>query len=532
MEMRDGVLKRFDGWFESAIFEGSPYDFSEKMPAKNLNLYGKWTMVEADVVFHQNDHHTADDVILVQTNVIGTTAKRIANPVRNDFVFDGWYISRECWDEDEFDFSTPLTDNILEDDGLGGAKKLHLYAKWHAAVPYTVVYDANGGALTESLKALLTSDNADKVTHVHGSQAAVRGVAEKDGEVFIGWGIGGENGALIQSGNTFEANAEADKADGTEDQVIHLVAKYEKKVLTTKVVYHSHYPDGIGDVTKEVEGLLQNGTCTILSPDDKEITFPTRYTDSYGLMYSFLGWTTDKNAPSVGGKIEFHPHETAAAGQKDNDLYAIWIVVESDVTIAKIWDDADNQDGIRPASITVHLLLDGSVVDTVVLQASSHWQAEINVNVYSDMTRYTVEEAPVPSGYVGIVSGTASTGFTVTVSTSVHSASAPYSRMVHSVRSTYGRLAISPVICSSRPFFKTGPIISKAEINCELTFPGISRCPPFRAFPFMRSGGKPSSPTYSMSAPKYLRASTRIPIGRCFILSVPVITCSPSFTLK
>ena len=39
-------------------------------------------------------------------------------------------------------------------------------------------------------------------------------------------------------------------------------------------------------------------------------------------------------------------------------------------------------------------------------------------------------------------------------------------------------------------------------------------------------GGKPSSPTYSMSAPRRRRASTNTPIGRFCMRSVPVSTCS------
>jgi len=116
------------------------------------------------------------------------------------------------------------------------------------------------------------------------------------------------------------------------------------------------------------------------------------------------------------------------------------------------------------------------------------------------------------------------------VSLPVHSAIAPKSRIMHRVRSIYGRDMTFPVSFNSRPFSKTGPIINKADIYCELTFPGISRIPPCNALPFIRNGGYPSSPSYSISAPKYLRASTSMPIGRCLIRSVPVITCSPSVT--
>ena len=48
---------------------------------------------------------------------------------------------------------------------------------------------------------------------------------------------------------------------------------------------------------------------------------------------------------------------------------------EIDVTVKKIWDDANNQDGKRPESITVHLKADGEVFRTVEVKpdAAGNW---------------------------------------------------------------------------------------------------------------------------------------------------------------
>ena len=113
---------------------------------------------------------------------------------------------------------------------------------------------------------------------------------------------------------------------------------------------------------------------------------------------------------------------------------------------------------------------------------------------------------------------------------SFHTASAPKSPIMHNVRSIYGREIISPVRLSVSPLRITGPIINRAEIYCELTFPCISSVPPSISPPVIRSGGKPSSPTYSMFAPRRRRAFTSTPIGRWHIRSVPVMTCVPGRT--
>ena len=79
------------------------------------------------------------------------------------------------------------------------------------------------------------------------------------------------------------------------------------------------------------------------------------------------------------------------------------------VSGTKTWVDADNQDGLRPASITVNLLADGAVVrtQTVMPDASGVWSYSFtNLPVYSDGRAivYTVSEEPVP-GYTAEVSG-------------------------------------------------------------------------------------------------------------------------------
>ena len=79
--------------------------------------------------------------------------------------------------------------------------------------------------------------------------------------------------------------------------------------------------------------------------------------------------------------------------------------------------------------------------------------------------------------------------FTVMVSASLQSASAPYSRIIHSVRSMYGREMTPSVMRSCSPFFSVGAIISSAEIYCELMLPATSMYPPSSVRPLMRSGG-------------------------------------------
>ena len=70
---------------------------------------------------------------------------------------------------------------------------------------------------------------------------------------------------------------------------------------------------------------------------------------------------------------------------------------KTQVTVHKVWDDEDNRDGIRPASVTVKLLADGSEIgEPVTLSASNDWMYTFSkldkFNKYDKEITYTVEE--------------------------------------------------------------------------------------------------------------------------------------------
>ena len=77
----------------------------------------------------------------------------------------------------------------------------------------------------------------------------------------------------------------------------------------------------------------------------------------------------------------------------------------------KIWDDANNKDGIRPDSIVVKLLANGvETGKTATVSAASGWTYEFtDLDRYQDGGKeivYTIKEAYVPKGYTSEVNGT------------------------------------------------------------------------------------------------------------------------------
>ncbi|SMC48009.1 Cna B-type domain-containing protein, partial [Aristaeella lactis] len=71
---------------------------------------------------------------------------------------------------------------------------------------------------------------------------------------------------------------------------------------------------------------------------------------------------------------------------------------ETELTVTKVWDDANDQDGYRPESVTVNLLANGKKIKSVTLDESNKWtytwhklpKKEKGKNI-----KYTVEEEPV-----------------------------------------------------------------------------------------------------------------------------------------
>ena len=90
---------------------------------------------------------------------------------------------------------------------------------------------------------------------------------------------------------------------------------------------------------------------------------------------------------------------------------------ETSVSVRKVWTDSDNQDGIRPESISVQLKADGKASgDPVVLNEVNNWTytwTKLAKNANKTEIQYTVDEVDVPSGYTKTVTKE-STGYVIT----------------------------------------------------------------------------------------------------------------------
>ena len=159
-------------------------------------------------------------------------------------------------------------------------------------------------------------------------------------------------------------------------------------------------------------GTEEAKTVTVTEADGWKWNFTDlpEYADGKKIVYTI----TEDSIPGYTGEVEGYDVTNTHTPEK------------MQVTVTKVWKDADDKDGIRPSSVTVILLADG--VDTgmrITLSEENKWTDSFkDLDVYRNKQKivYTVEEkkSPVITGkddigtYAYAVSGDAQTGFTIT----------------------------------------------------------------------------------------------------------------------
>ncbi|MBR3558155.1 MAG: Cna B-type domain-containing protein, partial [Bacteroidales bacterium] len=337
-------------------------------------------------------------------------------PQKEGYIFTGWTAYEPAGEGDNvtagvvlqrpFDFGTAITRNY------------YLKASWTSVSGYSVRYDAamyetTDGTSTVKVQGTFTDRQYydDPATYLDQVSVPVTAVQpEAEGYRFLGWRL--PEGDIVRGGSFI---LEADKCDSDGRYV--LTAVYGEETEGTTVTYHARYPGVYADNKAEIPHDVINGDFTVAEPDATGIEFRRVYV-SNGSAYRFKTWTNDENAPVVGmadGFDYFDPMEIAAAGRENNHLYAVWEVIVGEVsyTVNKVWDDNNNNDGIRPATVTFEILNNGALLRTVELGSENQWRASFTLpkyDQYGDEIAYnlTVREI-VPEGYTATVNG-----FTVT----------------------------------------------------------------------------------------------------------------------
>ena len=101
-----------------------------------------------------------------------------------------------------------------------------------------------------------------------------------------------------------------------------------------------------------------------------------------------------------------------------NKTFTLEVTAElTGVEVEKIWDDADDQDGKRPGSISVSLMNGDTVVQTVTLNESNNWK-HVFLNLPKTANgvpiNYTIKEIDSIEGYTTVITGDSANGYKIT----------------------------------------------------------------------------------------------------------------------
>ena len=262
-----------EGWYSDSNFNTKWNFASDKMPAQNIDLYAKWTLLEYTITFNSNGGPGSIN------DMQYTVEKSITLPMPewNGYVFDGWYENNARF---EYVLGQTVGDHSLT-------------AKW-TAEKYAITYMDGDSKIT--------AESGWPTTYTLESATTLPTSATKTGYTFAGWySDAGLSGNAVTS----------IPAQSTGDKVFY--AKWTP--ITYTVIFDAN--GGTGNMGNQ---LLTYGMSESLS----ENTFKKDY-------HSFMGWSL-----TADGDVRYSNSESISNLTSEEDgqvtLYAVWTPTKYKIT--------------------------------------------------------------------------------------------------------------------------------------------------------------------------------------------------------
>ena len=380
---------RFLGWYDKATDE--LYDFNSKV-TKDVELYAKW-MEQRDIVIRKewNDNDNQDGLrpdsvdikIMNGTDVVDTVTLKES---------EDW--SKIVRNLDVYDSLGNEINYTLEENQVNGYTVEYsyedIYKVKNTHVPQTKVINISkvwqdnndqDGIRPENIELSLrvNSNLYTKITLNEGNSW------NADIEVPVY-----QNGKLANYtiDETYVSGYEMSYTYNENSIVVTNTHVPETKSITIEKIWQdNNNQDGIRP--KSIEVNIKNGN---------EVLKTVTITDE-----NWIQVVNDLPVYSNGKKIEYTLEEVEVSGytssytnSEDNYVLTNVHVPETkSIKITKIWNDNENQDGIRPDSINVVLNADNSLVQNIELSVDNSWQTIVeDLPVYKNGVKinYTVDE--------------------------------------------------------------------------------------------------------------------------------------------
>lgn len=136
----------------------------------------------------------------------------------------------------------------------------------------------------------------------------------------------------------------------------------------------------------------------LTAKDNWKYTFPDLPVFENGKEITYTVTEDMEELKTIGYELE----TTQGEGTGEVVLTNKYDPEHTSLAVLKVWDDGNDQDGLRPESVTIELLADGEVFQEETLNAEGGWGANISeLPKHKDGKEitYTVREKEVPEGY-------------------------------------------------------------------------------------------------------------------------------------
>ncbi len=423
-----------------------------------LNDENNWTATFEDLDEKENGQvisYTVEEVAVDQYTATITGNQETGYTIKNTHETEKTEVSgTKTWvDNDNQDGKRPesITVNLLADNERVDSKTVTVDDNWTYSftnlpkykggveITYTVTENTvedystsyDGYNITNSYTPGKTSVTVTKTWNDNGNQDGLRAsygitLTGKVGDTVV---YTSEEVTLDAATLTYTFNNLAKYSNGQE--IVYTVEETNVPVGYTAsvdgyAITNAHTPDTTSvTVTKtwndndNQDGLRASYGITLTGKVGDTVVYSS---EEVTLDAATLTYTFNNLAKYSGGQeIVYTVEETTVpagytASYDGNNITNSYTPGKTSVNVTKTWDDNDNQDGIRPESITVILVKNGADTEnTVTLSAENNWTAtfeNLEEKENGQAITYTVKEVAV-EGYESVIDGNASTGFTI-----------------------------------------------------------------------------------------------------------------------
>lgn len=238
------------------------------------------------------------------------------------------------------------------------------------------------------------------------------------------WNWSFENLPVYRNGEQVTYTVQEEKVDDysttyDKNNITNTYTPGKTSVRVTKSWQDNNDQDGVRPESITVQlyadGQPLDGKTATLS-EDNSWSYTFDMLDEYKNGQK-INYTVQENAPGDGYRL------TGTEGDAKNGfiLTNSYTPETTKVKVTKVWEDNNNQDGVRPTSITVQLLADGDVRKTATItpDAAGNWTTYTfeGLPVYKDHgtpIEYSVQETQVAEYDKPSIKGNAEQGFTIT----------------------------------------------------------------------------------------------------------------------